>query len=308
MTSWPSLLVIQVILEELLAGGLGGRSSFPQTLVLGVERFIRLGRLLVINGLARVFFTALGQHRAPNLRELLHRRPLQSLLHIGDEEGAIDRAAGDTRPAQDQKFDFVAGDGKRTSLSEEMLIVLDEGLALAENQSKTQCNSIHTLVAMANIQVGTHWLFQKRGLNQRNILNQALYQYQSPPSVAQAPQARTKTKTRVTSTIYHREKLESKLVNLLSLRSARNVIDEIEYVYQFSSRYYCCGAKIYYLRRQDVPSSDRRYAWAMQLVGTALVFAKDGKTLMTVWRNRRKGRRGLRPTRSTPRAGRRRRR
>ena len=65
--------------------------------------------------------------------------------------------------------------------------------------------------------------------------------------------------------------------------------EEIEYVYQFASRYHRGGALIYYLRRQDIPLSDRRWDFARRLVGTALVVAQDGHTLLTAWRNRRSG-------------------
>lgn len=65
--------------------------------------------------------------------------------------------------------------------------------------------------------------------------------------------------------------------------------EEIEYVYQFASRHHCGGALIYYLRRQDVPLSDRRSDFAMRLVGTALVIDRDGRTLLTTWRNRKNG-------------------
>jgi hypothetical protein len=76
-----------------------------------------------------------------------------------------------------------------------------------------------------------------------------------------------------------------------AIRSAQRGLsnDGIEYVYQFGSRYHRAGALIYFLRRQDVPSFDQRVDWVMCLVGTALVVAKDGSTLLTAWRNRRKG-------------------
>jgi len=76
-----------------------------------------------------------------------------------------------------------------------------------------------------------------------------------------------------------------------SLRSAQRGLsdEEIEYVFQFGSRYHRGGAVIYYLRNQDVPAMDRRWDWAIHLVGTALVFDKDGNILLTVWRNRRNG-------------------
>lgn len=65
--------------------------------------------------------------------------------------------------------------------------------------------------------------------------------------------------------------------------------DEIEYVYQFASRYHRGGALIYYLRREDVPPPDRRRDYASRLVGTALVCDPDSFVLLTAWRNRRSG-------------------
>lgn len=65
--------------------------------------------------------------------------------------------------------------------------------------------------------------------------------------------------------------------------------EEIEYVYLFASRFHNGGALIYYLRRQDVPVPDIRWDFAIRLVGTALVVALDGRTLVTTWRNRRRG-------------------
>lgn len=75
------------------------------------------------------------------------------------------------------------------------------------------------------------------------------------------------------------------------LRAAQRGLseEEIEYVYLYGSRFYQGGAQIYYLRRQDVPLTDRCRDWPMRLVGTALVVAPDGRTLLTTWRNRRKG-------------------
>jgi hypothetical protein len=65
--------------------------------------------------------------------------------------------------------------------------------------------------------------------------------------------------------------------------------DEIEYVYQFASRYRRGGATIYFLRRRDVPLPDRRRDFANRLVGTTLVCDPDSYRLLTAWRNRRSG-------------------
>jgi hypothetical protein len=84
--------------------------------------------------------------------------------------------------------------------------------------------------------------------------------------------------------------------NHSALRSAqRGLSDEaIEYVLQFSSRYHQGGALICYLRREDLPPADRSWDWANHLVGTALVFDRYGRALITVWRNRRSGLKNIR--------------
>jgi hypothetical protein len=75
------------------------------------------------------------------------------------------------------------------------------------------------------------------------------------------------------------------------LRSAQRGLsdDGIEYIFQYGSPFHCAGALIYYLRKQDVPVSDQRNNRVMQLVGTALVLSRDGRTIITTWRNRRTG-------------------
>jgi hypothetical protein len=49
------------------------------------------------------------------------------------------------------------------------------------------------------------------------------------------------------------------------------------------------GAVIYYLAEKDIPADDRKDDRWAKLCGSAVILAKDGHTLMTVWRNRKKG-------------------
>jgi hypothetical protein len=76
-----------------------------------------------------------------------------------------------------------------------------------------------------------------------------------------------------------------------AFRSAQRVLtdEEIEYVYQFASRYHQGGALIWYLRQHNLPARDQYWDWAVHLVGTALVLDGDGRTLIIVWRNCRRG-------------------
>ncbi len=73
--------------------------------------------------------------------------------------------------------------------------------------------------------------------------------------------------------------------------------EELEYVLQFGKRYYCEGARVYYLRRRDLHPADRRSGEITRLVGTAVVIAWDSQTVITVWRNRKGGLKFLRSRR-----------
>ena len=75
------------------------------------------------------------------------------------------------------------------------------------------------------------------------------------------------------------------------LRSAqRNVSDaEMQYVVKHGERFRKAGALIYYLRRCDVPDEDQNDDEWMRLVGTAIILSKDGRRVITIWRNRRSG-------------------
>ena len=65
--------------------------------------------------------------------------------------------------------------------------------------------------------------------------------------------------------------------------------EELDYVLFHASKYHKAGTVIYFLREIDLPISDRRLAFACRLVGTAVVMARDRRTIITVWRNRRSG-------------------
>ncbi len=127
-----------------------------------------------------------------------------------------ERAVSDARAPRDELFDYITGDGQTVSLGEEVLVIIDEGLGLAENQGQSQCSSGHALAVMARIELSTHWQLNRRNLTERAVLNQMT---NGGPVDAPRPAA-VKTK----SIIYRRQELEDKLLNLLSMRRQRNVI------------------------------------------------------------------------------------
>lgn len=64
---------------------------------------------------------------------------------------------------------------------------------------------------------------------------------------------------------------------------------EIGYVLVYGQKFHKAGALIYFLRNRDIPDWDRSDPELMRLVGTAVLLTKDGRLVVTVWRNRSNG-------------------
>jgi len=63
---------------------------------------------------------------------------------------------------------------------------------------------------------------------------------------------------------------------------------KIEYVLTYGQHFRRAGAEFYFLRRRDIPVWDQA-SDLYRLAGTAIILAKDGRTLITTWRNQRRG-------------------
>ncbi len=136
-----------------------------------------------------------------------------------DVERMVSDQRWSRRLVQDQAFDFVAENKERISLSREMLIVLDEGLQMAESQDgvDTPCSTVYALAAMTELEVGTHWPLNRRGITKRAVLDAV----HGSSMVVSYP---IPTKGQQTPTVYFRDALLGKLVNLLSRIRQRHVI------------------------------------------------------------------------------------
>lgn len=66
-------------------------------------------------------------------------------------------------------------------------------------------------------------------------------------------------------------------------------VKEIGYVITYGQKFNKAGALIYYLRKRDIPAWDRSDPQWMRLAGTAVILTKDGRRVITVWRNNRRG-------------------
>jgi ATP-dependent Clp protease ATP-binding subunit ClpC len=72
-------------------------------------------------------------------------------------------------PGKDADFDFTDDFGQQVPLSEEMLVVLDEGMSIAQARDELKVSSGHALAAMADIKVTTYGALQRMGVTQAAV-------------------------------------------------------------------------------------------------------------------------------------------
>ena len=127
-----------------------------------------------------------------------------------------------TRRAANVDFDFVAQDGARVSLGDEMLEILDEGLSIAQARGEIWTGTEDALAAMCQTGVSTAGLLQKRGITptaMSSFLSDTALSRQSTTRdlVAQAREGELRP-------VYYRQDLLRDLLNLLNLARDRHVI------------------------------------------------------------------------------------
>ena len=146
----------------------------------------------------------------------------------GERGLAVDkltRAAEDqarARQAPDVDFDFIAQDGTRVPLGNEMLTVLDEGRAIARARDEVWVGTEDALAAMSQAGVSTAGLLQKHGVTPRALSGLLADSALARQSTAfdLAALARDGQLTPV----YYRQELLRDLLNLLGLARDRHVI------------------------------------------------------------------------------------
>ena len=126
------------------------------------------------------------------------------------------------RRGRDADFDFTAHNGRPVPLSDEMVVVLDEGRTIAEAMGEVWVGTQHALAAMSQAGVSTAGLLQRRGITPsamtEMLADQSLARSGSTSDwVAMARQGDVHP-------VYFREALLSELMNLLSLSGERHVI------------------------------------------------------------------------------------
>jgi ATP-dependent Clp protease ATP-binding subunit ClpC len=127
-----------------------------------------------------------------------------------------------TRRAASVDFDMVAHDGMRVPLSNEMLVVLDEGRAIARARDEIWAGTEDALAAMSQAGVSTAGLLQQRGITPRAL--SALLSSQASARQATARDLVALARDGQLHPVFLRQDLLRDVLNLLSLAHDRHVI------------------------------------------------------------------------------------
>jgi ATP-dependent Clp protease ATP-binding subunit ClpC len=151
------------------------------------------------------------------------------LARFADERGfkldKLTRAVEDqarSRRVADVDFDFEAQDGTRVPLSNEMLVVLDEGRAIARARDEIWVGTEDALAAMSQSGVSTAGLLQKEGITPR-----ALSSLLADSALARQTTTRdlvALARDGQLQPVHYRRELLRDLLNLLNLARDRHVV------------------------------------------------------------------------------------
>jgi ATP-dependent Clp protease ATP-binding subunit ClpC len=186
------------------------------TTAAGKRRDFRLN-LLTPQLLLHVFL----EDQTCNAHQILRQIREQRGFDFGDLQRRVEMMARHTQ-GRNANFNFTDDFGSDIPLAEEMLVVIDEGLSLAQSRDELRVSSGHALAAMAQPNVTTYGVLQRMGITTAAITalldevgNDKTPLIQDFVSEAQAGEA---------TAVYQREDLLRELLSLLALSNQRHVI------------------------------------------------------------------------------------
>jgi ATP-dependent Clp protease ATP-binding subunit ClpC len=139
---------------------------------------------------------------------------------LADLENEVENRAR-TSIGRDADFYFVDEKEQRIPLSRETLVVIDEGLTIAQAMDEIQAGTEHALAAMTQAGASTAGLLQRRGITPRAMTDllsdQALSRRTTRDWVALARKGEA-------TPVYFREALLRDLITVLSLATNRHII------------------------------------------------------------------------------------
>jgi ATP-dependent Clp protease ATP-binding subunit ClpC len=155
---------------------------------------------------------------------ILHRFSETRGYRMADLENEVENRAR-TRIGRDADFYFVDENEQRVPLSKETLIIIDEGLTIAQASDEVWVGTEHVLAAMTQAGVSTAGLLQRRGITPR-----AMSSLLSDQALSQREGKRATTRNWVAlarkgeaTPVYFREALLRDLMTVLSLATNRHV-------------------------------------------------------------------------------------
>ena len=168
-----------------------------------------------------VLLLVFAEHEGLNahalLKGMLKARGFQWERFAGEVSGLAHE-----RVAPNVDFDWMAEDGRRVALSEELLVALDEGLTLARACDEVYMGTEHVLSGMTHRLVSTARLLERYGVTERAV-QEALLAFGAARGATTTDYVALARQGEITP-IYFRDELLRDLVGLLTLTTDRHVI------------------------------------------------------------------------------------
>ena len=140
---------------------------------------------------------------------------------LGDLEREVEALVKE-RNGRSADFDYVSADNRHTALSDEMLVVLDEGRTIAQSMNEIYVGTVHALAAMSQRGVSTAGLLQRHGVTP-TVLSSMLADSVLSQSLTTVDLVNV-ARLGGSAPVYYRDALLRDLLNLLSVASDRHVI------------------------------------------------------------------------------------
>jgi ATP-dependent Clp protease ATP-binding subunit ClpC len=125
-------------------------------------------------------------------------------------------------PGRNANFSFTDDFGQDVPLAEEMLVVVDDGLSLAQARDELKAGSGHALAAMAQPNVTTYGVLQRMGITTAAVT--ALLDEASDDRTPIIQDFVSEAQQGEATAVYQRDDLLRKLLSLLALSNQRHVI------------------------------------------------------------------------------------
>lgn len=162
------------------------------------------------------------QEKESAANKILDKLHSQIGADLDDLERRVEMMARSNK-GRDAKFSFTNDFGKDIPLDEEMLVVIDEGLTIAQAREELKVSSGHALAAMAQPNVTTFAVLQRAGITSAAV-TALLDEFVTEEGLEIIRDFVKEAKEGKATAVYQREKLLQDLIALLALAKQRHVI------------------------------------------------------------------------------------